>query len=318
MTLSHVEVGAEPTGAHLAGSLRRLVPQARVGSPHAVSRRLTTTMVIGIALSIAAAALLGLVLDVTAVGGLRHDHAQATAYAKLRSQLANAVAPTGALTADGQPLAVGAPIALLRIPAAGVEETVLQGTSAGVLMDGPGHLRPSAFPGQPGTSVIYGRRFGFGGPFGRVTGLTPGSLVRIVTGQGTATYRVRGIRRAGDPAPAPPASGAGRLVLVTSAGQLLAPTGVVRVDADLVSAPFPAMASTAPTMAASERPLAGDSDAWVGLVLWGEALILAAIAFVWARARWGRWQAWLAGLPALAALGVAVADQGAQLLPNLL
>ena len=53
------------------------------------------------------------------------------------------------------------------------------------------------------------------------------------------------------------------------------------------------------------------------LVLWGQALLLAAFG-VAGRVRWGGWQAWVVGIPVLGALGATIADQIARLLPNLL
>jgi hypothetical protein len=47
-------------------------------------------------------------------------------------------------------------------------------------------------------------------------------------------------------------------------------------------------------------------------------LLIAAALVAWARVRWGVWEAWVVGLPLLAALGLAVADRVAQLLPNLM
>ncbi len=64
--------------------------------------------------------------------------------------------------------------------------------------------------------------------------------------------------------------------------------------------------------------MARDPDAWMPLVLWGQALLVAALALAWARIRWGGWQTWLVGVPVLGALGLAAADQAARLLPNLL
>lgn len=64
--------------------------------------------------------------------------------------------------------------------------------------------------------------------------------------------------------------------------------------------------------------MAGQSSAWMPLILWGQALLLAAAALAWARVRWGRAHTWLVGFPVLAALGLAVSDQAALLLPNLL
>jgi hypothetical protein len=60
-----------------------------------------------------------------------------------------------------------------------------------------------------------------------------------------------------------------------------------------------------------------DPSAWIPLVLWGQALVIAAVLLSWARSRWGRWQNWIVAVPVLLFLGLAVADQAARLLPNL-
>ena len=82
-----------------------------------------------------------------------------------------------------------------------------------------------------------------------------------------------------------------------------------------VQATPPALFNTTPP---SDEALASDPTAWMPLVLWAQALVLAAIGLTWARLRWGARQAWLVGVPTLAALGLAVADQVARLLPNLM
>jgi len=53
-------------------------------------------------------------------------------------------------------------------------------------------------------------------------------------------------------------------------------------------------------------------------VLWGQALLIAAGAITWARTRWGRWQVWIVAVPVLGYFGLAVADQAAGLLINLM
>jgi hypothetical protein len=271
----------------------------------------------GVALSIMAVALLGFVADVTIVGSLRHGHAQAAAYAELRGELANAIAPVGPRDYNGHLLSLGAPVAVLRIPAAGIDEVVLEGTSSGVLADGAGHLRGTVLPGQAGTSVVFGRRAGFGGPFNHLPALHAGAVFAVTTGQGTFSYRVAGTTH-GTAVGSAPAS-EGRLALVTAGGTPWLPHGVVQVDAELVGTPAatPAPDAAVHTLPADEAAMSGDSSAWVGVVIWGEALVLGAVLVAWARSRWGRRQAWVVGVPTLVALGVAVADQTARLVPNL-
>ena len=267
------------------------------------------------------ACLLGFVAWMAVGSRLYYDRVQHNDYATFRAQLAQAIAPTGP-TDPANPkklLALGTPVAILSIPEIGLNAVVLEGTSSDVLEGGPGHLRDTQLPGQAGFSEIMGRRAAYGGPFARLSSLAPGALFTVTTGQGVIRYRVLDVRRAGDPVP-PLTPGKGRLVLATADGPPFAPTGVLRVDADTVTAPkaAPAMVISAADIQPSELALGTESVAWVALVLWGECLLLAAVGVSWLGSRWGRWQTWTVAVPVLGFLGLAVADQVARLLPNLM
>jgi hypothetical protein len=108
--------------------------------------------------------------------------------------------------------------------------------------------------------------------------------------------------------------------LATADGQPFAPSGVLRVDAKLVSKPFaaPPMVVSVSQMTASEFVLGTEPLAWVPLFLWGQALVLTAGALSWLIVRWGQWQTWIVAVPALGFLGVNVAEQVTRLLPNLI
>ena len=164
-----------------------------------------------------------------------------------------------------------------------------------------------------------GRQALYGGPFGRLTELAAGDVITVYTGQGTHEYTVTGQRRAGDPEPAELLAGAGRLTLVTADGTAFLPDGVLWVDADLTST---AQTSGSRSLASgaldqSEQAMEGESDA-LALILWGQTLLLAAVAVAWARATWGHWQAWIVGVPVLCAAGLSLLDQVARWLPNLM
>lgn len=280
----------------------------------------SSLLLVGASLCILATLLLGFVAELTVIGDLRHARDQRTAYADLRFDLANSTAPVAQTDSAGRLLALGTPMALLEIPSIGVRETVLEGTTAGVLVSGPGHARSSVFPGQDGTSVLMGRRAAFGGPFANIDQLRPGQTITVSTGQGTSNFQVTGVRRAGDAQPATPVAGEGRLVLATAGGVPYVPDGVVQVDAKrtssaLQSTPVRALGAG---VAGGEAVLASDSTSWVRLVFWGQALLLAALVLTIAWRRWGRWQAWVVGVPVLLFLGTAVAGQAALLLPNLM
>ncbi|MFJ3581450.1 class E sortase [Streptomyces sp. NPDC090127] len=276
----------------------------------------------GAALCVLAALLIGFAANLTVVGHLQHARDQRTAYDDLREQLALGTAPVGQQTFDGKQLALGAPVALLRIPALGLREVVAEGTTSEVLMSGPGHRRDTPLPGQEGTATIMGRQWGYGSPFVDVHRLPVGARIEVTTGQGEAVYEVEGVRRPGRPLrPAPlPGSGQGRLVLTTASGGAYTPGDIVHVDAKLVSTvqPSPPRPLRPGWITAAEKPLAGDQSAWLAVFLSAQGLLLAALLTVAAHRGWGARQTWVAAVPVLLALGVLVSGQLTRLLPNLL
>ena len=275
---------------------------------------------------IRAALVLVFVLSVTTliqlvlVSSLQQSAAQGRAFDSFRSALANGTAPIGPTDEQGRELRVGAPVAYLEIPSIGLRQVVGQGTSSSALFDGPGHRRDTPLPGQVGSSVVFGRRAAFGGPFARIDELTKGELIRMTTGQGVFGFRVLGIRAEGSPAPAAPAPGAARLLLVTAGGSPFLPDGVVRVDAELdgVAVVGPAPAVTASGLPGQERVMASDARTLWALALWLQVLIGLSLGVVWAWHRWGRAQAWVVFLPPLLLVGLSASGEAARLLPNLL
>ncbi|MEV7285200.1 class E sortase [Streptomyces sp. NPDC093252] len=274
----------------------------------------------GAALCVLAALLLGFAANPTIVGHLQHTRDQQTAYDELRRQLALGIAPVGQRTYEGELLTPGAPVALLRIPALGLEEVVAEGTTSGILMSGPGHRRDTPLPGQAGTSVLMGRQWGYGSPFNDLHLLPPGTEIRVTTGQGTATYEVTALRREGDPLPPALKEGEGRLTLITAEGGPYTPSGTVRVDAALTSevAPAPPRPLAPGWIDGSEQAMGGESGAWLPVFLWSQGLLIAALLTMAAHRVWGRWQTWIASVPVLAAFGLAVSGAATRLLPNLL
>ncbi|MFF4363146.1 sortase [Streptomyces sp. NPDC001604] len=267
-----------------------------------------------------AALLLGITAQLLLVSGVQEHSAQHAAFDELRGQLALGTAPVAQTDQQGRLLAPGTPVAIVDVPRLGMTQVVREGTDSSVLTDGPGHRRDTPMPGQSGTSVLMGRAAAYGGPFARLASLTAGDRVTVITGQGRATYQVLDVRRAGDPAPAAAPAGKGRLVLVTATGARFVPAGVLRVDADLVSAPFqtPPAVIRSGTLPGSEEPLARPSGVPWPLVMWLQALLLAAVAAVWAWHRWGRHQTWIVFAPVVAVLGLQVATRMTELLPNLM
>ena len=272
----------------------------------------------GTALTILGALLLGFLLDATVVGQIRHDRDRQVAYAQFRYDLANGTAPTGSLDSDGKPVAAGRPVALLEIPDIGLREVVSYGTTSSVLIAGPGLRRDTPLPGQASTSVIFGRRALYGGPFRYINQLTENSAITVTTGQAVSRFKVIDVRHAGDPVPQELIDSPASLVLITSDGSAYLPQDVVRVDAVLVDPARVQPEGPVGAAVPADRELASDPSGWIPLVFWGQALVLAAIAVTWLRSRWGVRQSWLVGVPVLLVLGLAIADTAVRLLPNVM
>jgi sortase A len=250
------------------------------------------------------------------LSGLEQGHVQEELYSRLRSEVAEGTAPVAA------PIAPDSPVALLSIPQVGVDNlVVVEGSRPTQLQDGPGHVLGSVLPGQVGVSVVAGRSLSFGAPFGRISELRRGARLRVTTGQGTFVYAVTGVRRPGDPRPAPLADGAARLTLLTAArgsgtGGLQA-TQTVYVDAELAQGAAPAGAVAAVDDAARPMEIGTDTTTLALLALGLQLLVLALVGFAWAWSRWSRSAAWIAGGPCVLAALWLVSSIGSRLLPGL-
>lgn len=289
-------------------------PERRPAPPLSARAALAST-----ALTVVTILLLSFVFEVAAMGAVRHARAQRVGYDDLRVDLANGVAPIGQQDADGELVVPGRAVALMTIPAIGLREVVFDGTSGSVLTQGPGHSRDTVMPGQAGTSLIFGRQAGYGGPFGRISDLRKGDEIAVTTGQGSHLYLVTQVRHAGDTMLAPEA-GTGRLTLVSASGTPFLPDEVVRVDATLKSPvqPAPPTVFGSSSLPDSEGVMRGDRNVALPMFLWAQLMLLVALALAWAGSAWGRWQSWVVGLPVLAVPCLQLAHQIAQLLPNLL
>jgi sortase A len=250
---------------------------------------------------------------VLVISNLQHTRTQHELYSRFRTELANAVAPIGGLITPGRPVAV------LDIPDADLHgEVVVEGTSSSELRSGPGHLRSSPLPGQPGVSVIYGRAVSFGAPFGKLPDLRPGAQLRVTTDQGVFHYRVRGARHEGDPWVLPVA-GQSELTLVTSEGGW-SPTKLIYVDAVLDGKPAPDPGGRLSGVPPQELAMATEHGTTIlmRLVLWLQLLVAVAVLLTWLHSRWRATQLWLIGVPLVLAALWGLSDTAVRMLPNLL
>jgi sortase A len=306
---------ARPSGGKRAPRAERPVAKGEPVPPLTPKLQLfRSVLIVVVVMSIS------LLLHLGFVSSLQQRAAQGRAYSSFRAELARGTAPIGPADADGVELEMGRPVAYVEIRAIGLEAVVGEGTSAEVLFDGLGHRRDTPLPGQVGTSVVFGRRAAYGGPFDRISELTADDKITVTTGQGAFEYRVIGLRREGDPAPTAPAAGTSRLMLVTAAGPAFLPNGVLRVDTELVGQAVigPARAMTTAGLPTEERAMENQTDTLWALALWLQGLILLSVGVIWGWLRWGRAQAWIVFTPALALVGMSAASEVAKLMPNLL
>lgn len=89
---------------------------------------------------------------------------------------------------------LGAPIAIVEIGALAQQLVAVEGVLPSQTQAAPGHVPGTAAPGQPGNSVLVGRRSTFGAPFGQLDQLRPGDQILVVTTQGESVYEVASVR----------------------------------------------------------------------------------------------------------------------------
>ena len=87
----------------------------------------------------------------------------------------------------------GDPVAVLEVGSLRLQQVVVEGVSADQTADGPGHVPGTAAPGQPGNSVVVGRRTAYSGPFHGLDTLGPGDQILVTTTQGQVVYDVSSV-----------------------------------------------------------------------------------------------------------------------------
>lgn len=224
---------------------------------------------------------------------------------RIQRQLLNVFeTPAGAVPLSGRVPADGQPAAVLEIPTIHLTQVVVQGTTAGDLMKGPGIVPNTARPGTKGNAVIAGRRYTGGAVFSKLSQLVPGDRITLINGLGKFHYRVEYYSTAspGQRSPVSPVK-RGQLTLLTS--QSLAGTGLFFVVAPLVSpagsAPRPAHPPTV-----VEQGLSGDPGAWGPTILWGLLLALCLIGsfMAYGRAKERVWTIYLLTVPIVLAVAL--------------
>ncbi len=251
------------------------------------------------------------------LSGLQEQRSQHQLYAEFRGLLdpSSTTAPS-----IGGVIPVGTPVALLNAPQAGLTNVVVvEGTSSGTLLQGPGHRRNTPLPGQVGESILIGKGMTAGAPFADITRLRRGDLVTVRTAQGRFQYTVVGLLPPGGRLPSIRSNGS-LLTLVTSAGVgplgHLAPGRLVYVEARLRGKAVASPKGRPHTVAPSEVQGHNDPSAWPFVAPWLVVLVAASAVFWRLWSRWGILQTWIVGAPVLFAILWALSNEAMRLLPN--
>jgi sortase A len=115
------------------------------------------------------------------------DFYAARAQARLRRQFAADV--TAAAAGPTGPVPTSQALAVVRIPAIGLDAVVVQGTDPQSLRTGPGHYAQSPLPCLPGNVAVAGHRTTYGHWFNRLDELAAGDDITFVTPSGSCTYQ---------------------------------------------------------------------------------------------------------------------------------
>ncbi len=215
------------------------------------------------------------------------------------------------------PIPPGSPVAALDIPKIDLHKAVVEGADAEILKKGPGVTSNSVLPGQPGQSIIIGRRTTFGAPFRQLDMLRSGDEIRATTPMGKFRYEVREIAEV-DPGTATEIREArgSLLTLVTShppgeGGEALIVDAVLAGDPSTFPDPPRSLAGDEGVVAFS-----GNSGSAFGTIIAGVLLLTALLAADRMYRRWRRWPTYLLTTPVILALAFAWMENLSSLFPS--
>lgn len=124
----------------------------------------------------------------------RDQHHLLGAYSKAIERAANESTGLGGVTVPTKAPELGAPVAVVELPTEKFQQVAIEGTRAGDTRRAIGHVSGTAGPGQPGNSVLVGRRAAFGAPFGSIHTLRKGAAIVVTTTQGQSLYHVVSVK----------------------------------------------------------------------------------------------------------------------------
>ena len=119
---------------------------------------------------------------------LATDLYAARAQARLRAEFTAGVAR--AQHGRAGPVGQSHALAVIEIPAIGLDEVVVEGVQPDDLRAGPGHYAGTPPPCTAGNVALAGHRTTYGKPFNQLDQLTPGETITLITRQASCVYQV--------------------------------------------------------------------------------------------------------------------------------
>ena len=209
----------------------------------------------------------------------------------------------------------GAALGVVTIPSIGVNQVIVNGTSAADLMNGPGLMQGTSIPGTAGNAVIAARRVTFGAPFGSIGSLRIGQKITVVDGVGSFSYKVTRVHAVaiGQRDVVLPTTD-NRITLVTSDSSLVT-GGRLVVQGKLVGRPTTVPSATV-SVPSYDLGLSGDPAAGGLAVMWSllTILVLVGAAFAVWRLR-HPWLIYLFAAPVVLMCGLFACQSVARALP---
>lgn len=247
----------------------------------------------------------------------RQQHAQLS---DMKAKIAQAVGAQeslfgGVSRPTGAP-EIGSSVAVLQIPRLRLQQVIVEGADPKTTQAGPGHVPGTAGPGQPGNSVVVGRRYGFGAPFRKLASLGPGDAIIISTPQGQSLYRVLSITTNASVARAGAYNSTrdDRMTLISSASALPweGHKGTV-VVASIAGLPFQAYPQGGRTRVQDGRH--GDPSTLALIILYGILFVGAAVVSTLLYRRWRSISTYVITAPIMIGFIVLAAEAAIRLLP---
>ncbi|MBX3315055.1 MAG: class E sortase [Actinobacteria bacterium] len=264
-----------------------------------------------------AVTVVGVLLVLYQVGPLVQQRDQRSLMAAFRADLVTAANASYGLPGTSAPTRApeaGQPVAIIDSADLPIRQVVVEGVTPGQTRKGPGHVPGTAGPGQPGNSVIVGRRSLAGGPFGSIGSLAVGDRIVVTTTQGRSVYVVADVDTrltvdgptALDEVEGP--SDDDRLTLVTSAsGNPFADGEAIVVVAEMDGIPFTPTPQGGRTASGDGRHADGGASAPLVLALLVYAAVVVGAVVGYRRLPWRG--AYLITAPPLVAATMILAEQ---------